>query len=79
MAFPVTVEATDLIQALSYDASNNLEYIGLAVGGSAKSAAAWQIKNLLYDASNNLTDVLLANGSREFNQIWDDRAILSYS
>lgn len=79
MAFPITIDAGDLTQALSYDASNNLEYFGLAKGGTAKSAALWLIKNLLYDASNNLTDVQLANGSIQFDQVWDDRAALSYS
>lgn len=66
-------------QALDYDGSNNPIYIGLAPIGAAKADAAWQIRKLTFDGSNNLTDVKYANGSIRFNEVWDNRASLSYS
>lgn len=65
--------------ALDYDANNNPIYIGMAAQGSAKGAALWLIRKLTFDVSNNVTNIVYANGSQSFNQIWDNRASLSYS
>jgi len=64
-----------------YDASNNPIYLGKAPPGSSSKTdkSIWQIRKQTYDASNNLTRIEYANGSREFNFIWDNRASLSYS
>ena len=67
-----------LTLALDYDSSDNLVYIGRAAKGSAKSAAAWQIKKLTYNASSSLTDIQWADSDDEFDNIWDNRASLSY-
>ena len=48
-------------------------YVGIAAPGSATSAAVWQIKKITYDANSNPTVVQYANGSSNFNAIWDDR------
>lgn len=66
-------------QKLAYDASNNLEYLGIAKAGEATSSAAWQIKKFFYDGNNNLITVQLADGDTRFDNIWDNRASLSYS
>ncbi len=66
-------------QRLAYDGSDNLIYLGLAIGGTATSAALWQIRAFAYDGSDNLTSILLADGNLEFDNVWDDRAALSYS
>ena len=66
-------------EALEFDGSNNPNYIGLAPSGTAKSAPFWLIKKLTFDVSNNVTDIKLANGVAKFENIWDNRAALSYS
>jgi len=64
--------------AYDYDGSNNLIYQGRAVGGSSKASAVWQIKKFSYTGSN-LTDIQWAGGDQAFDNVWDDRAGLSYS
>lgn len=70
-------------QAIAYVAAGNgvgqAEYIGLALPGSNKSAPIWLIKKLTYDSSNRVTDIQFAGGAFAFNQVWDDRASLSFS
>ena len=53
-----------------------LTYIGNAAIGSATSAAVWQIKRL--DETSGLIK-LWADGNANFDNIWDNRASLSYS
>lgn len=65
--------------ALEYDGSNNPIYVGHTLQGSLKSALAWQIRKLTFDGSNNLTDIKFANGSLNFDMIWDNRATFTYS
>lgn len=61
-----------------YDGSSNLLYLGMALPATATSAATWQIRKFLYTGAN-LTSTLYAGGTRQFNNIWDNRASLSYS
>ena len=63
-----------------YDAAAtpNLVYLGLAVPGTATSAAAWQIRKFTTSGSNP-TSMLWAGGSGTFTNIWDNRASLTYS
>lgn len=63
--------------ALDYS-GDNLIYLGLAAPGSDKAAKKWQIRKFTYSGTN-VTDIQYANGSLIFNQVWDDRAGLSYS
>ena len=62
---------------LAYTGSK-VEYVGLALPGSATSSAVWQIRKLAY-AGDNLVSVLLADGNVNFDNVWDDRASLSFS
>ncbi len=64
-------------QALENDSNGQPLFIGLATPGSAKSAASWQIRKITYSGVF-ITDVQFANSSTAFNQIWNDRAGLSY-
>ena len=59
------------------DASSTVTYVGLADPGSATSAAVWQIKKLT--TSGSVTTVTLADGNSNFDNVWDNRASLSYS
>lgn len=66
--------------ALEFDASNNPIFLGMAVQGSGgKGDPVWQIRRVTFDGSNNPTDIKYANGSTEFNSVWNDRATLAYS
>ena len=67
----VTVETTrvdDLpkyTEVIEWGASGPV-YHGLALPGSAKSAAAWQIRKFTYDGSGNVTDVQFKLGDPSF-------------
>lgn len=76
---PIAVELNlNQIQRLDFDSASNLIYLGLATPGSAVSESKWQIKKYTW-SSGNLVSVTLANGVDAYNQVWDDRAVLSYS
>lgn len=62
-----------------YDGSGNLIYIGVAHPREVPSEAVWQIRKCTYDGSGNLVNVLYANGYKNFENVWDNRAALSYS
>ena len=61
-----------------YDGSSNLIYFGSALPGSAKAAAVWRIAKLTYSGTD-MTDLQWADGNSQFDNVWDDRASLSYS
>ena len=76
---PIASEDTDnYIKLFAYDISNNLEYIGKAVIGSAADAAVWQIRKATYDSNNNLINIKWADSYETFNKIWDSRATYTY-
>lgn len=58
-------------------ASASVTYVGKATIGTATSAASWQVMKI--SVSGNVTSITWAAGSNAFNQIWDNRASLSYS
>lgn len=59
------------------DESGAYTYVGKAVVGSSGAGAVWQIKRIDESASPDV--VILYAGTGVFNQIWDNRASLSYS
>jgi hypothetical protein len=60
------------------EAAASLTYIGEALPGTATSASTWRIKRMDESASPDL-EILWADGDANFDNVWDDRAILSYS
>lgn len=60
------------------DAGSSVTYIGKASPGTATSAASWQISKLDESSSPDFT-LLYADGNANFDNIWDNRASLSYS
>jgi hypothetical protein len=62
---------------LDYVGGENPIYLGSAVPGSSTASPVWQIKKITYDGNNNPTLIAVAGGA-EYNQIWDDRASLTY-
>jgi hypothetical protein len=72
------LNADNLATQLDYDGGTNPIYIGLAAPGALTSEAKWLIKKLTFDGSNNPTAIKFANGSSNFDQIWADRASITY-
>lgn len=75
------VEVTGNVGAIEYsllvdEASSTTIYIGTAAPGSLPSEAKWLIKKV--DISGSSVSILMANGSSDFNQIWNDRSLLTY-
>jgi hypothetical protein len=58
------------------EASSTITYVGEANPGTATSGAFWRIFKM--DTSSGLTK-LYADGDLNFDNIWDNRASLSYS
>jgi len=58
-------------------ATANLMYVGEAAPGSAASSAVWRIKRM--SQSGDQTTIEWADGDSGFNNIWNNRASLSYS
>lgn len=73
------IQSADLTCLIDWSGGTNPIYIGFALPGSATSADVWQIRKLTWDGSNNPTAIQLADGSSNYNAIWDNRAALTYS
>lgn len=59
------------------DAGSGVSYLGEAVAGTATSAASWRIKRITDTAGDIAQE--WADGDINFNNIWNNRAALSYS
>lgn len=58
------------------EASATVTYVGEADPGTATSAASWRLKKI--DTTSG-TVVTWADGDASFNNIWDNRASITYS
>lgn len=58
------------------EASDTVTYYGEALPGTADSAANWRIYKQTITGA--VTDTKWADGDSNFDNIWDDRASLSY-
>jgi hypothetical protein len=56
--------------------SDNLFYVGKALIGSVDSDSTWQI--VKYTQTGTILKSEYANGSEEFNRVWNDRTTLTY-
>ena len=59
------------------DAGGGVTYVGIATPGTAASAASWQVKRITEVGAD--ISIEWADGDALFNNIWDNRASLSYS
>jgi len=59
------------------EASATTTYIGQSSPGTATSASLWRIRRIT--SSGTVTTISFAGGEDKFNQVWDNRASLSYS
>ena len=62
---------------LQVDCVGNTTYIGYADAGSSTGASSWAIKRWIETGPDSSAS--WADGDKDFNNIWDDRLILSYS
>lgn len=74
----VTANSTSIeYKTMIDEASSTVTYIGKAAAGGSLSSAIWQIKRL--SVSGNVTTIDHADGNTNYDNIWDNRASLSYS
>lgn len=59
------------------DASATVTYFGYAVPGSAEGSALWRIKRLT--VTGGVTDIKFADGNTNFDNVWSNRAALTYT
>jgi len=57
-------------------ASSTITYLGKAVPSTATSAALWQVTRLTIDPNGSLIKEYA--GGSSYNQVWDNRASLTY-
>jgi YD repeat-containing protein len=53
-------------------------FVGWAPPGKATSDAVWKISQQTYDANNQMTSRLWADGDTFYDNVWDNRAGLTY-
>ena len=59
--------------------TTNMTYVGKAAIGSATSSSVWQIKRIDESGTPTTLVVKWAGGAAAFDQVWDNRASLTYS
>jgi hypothetical protein len=59
------------------EASTTITYIGKAVVGTSEASAFWQIQRV--SVSGSVSTFTYADGNENFDNIWNNRASLSYS
>jgi hypothetical protein len=77
---PLVTEAQErqLILEADYDINNHPIYVGDALPGTTTSDANWRIKQITW-VGNNATSILWADGNTKFDNVWDNRTLLTYS
>jgi len=68
----------DKAMQMAYDASDNLEYLGMAAAGASTAASVWQVIKFTW-TSGNMTAKQWADGDRNYDNVWDNYASLTYS
>jgi hypothetical protein len=63
-------------KALITEVSGGTTYVGKAPPGSATSAAKWQVSRIV--VAGGTTTVTWADGNITYDNVWDDRASLTY-
>jgi len=63
--------------------SSVLQYHGFAKPGTATSSALWKVAKVTLNASGDITQMIWAGtaaiGYGQYNQVWDNRASLTYA
>jgi len=64
------------LKTIVEDLGTGTTYIGEAVPNTATSAAGWRVQKIV--VSGGTTTITWAGGGSRFDQIWDNRASLTY-
>ena len=62
-----------------FDANKLLLFLGEAAPGTATSFPAWRIRKFIYNIDKMLIEILWADGDGNFDNVYDDRAALTYT
>lgn len=73
----IDVYAVDQEQMVKIEDLGTTAYFGYAPIGSSGASAVWRIKRL--STSGGVDTVTWADGNTNYDNVWDNRAILSYS
>ena len=65
------------LKTLIDEASATVTYVGVAAPNALTSVAVWRIQKIV--VSGTVTSILWADGNNKFDNIWDDRASLTYN
>lgn len=78
-ALQVEVAVTEYATRYDQDAATpTLAYFGKAQVGAAEGSAVWQIKKMTFGADGDI-NTTWADGNANFDNIWTNRAALSYT
>jgi hypothetical protein len=70
---------TPTLYSKQYDqVSDTLAYLGDAVVGGSSASAIWRIQKLVFTTAGSVT-ITFADGNVNFDNVWNNRASLSYS
>lgn len=67
----------NLPMRLDYDSSSNLIFLGKGKQGAVNGDASWRIQQFTW-SGGNLVSITWADGDSEFDNVWNNRASLSY-
>lgn len=70
---------TNGAMAMRVDDTTGTIYQGWAEPGTATSAASWRVRRIVTSDTPEDTTITFADGNRSFDNVWDNRASLSYS
>lgn len=73
---PMAGATENYTQLIDY-VSSSVTYIGYAEPGTAQSSALWRIKKMVTTGDD--LEIVFADGNANFDNVWNDRASLSYS
>lgn len=73
----VNIVAGPALATILDEAVAGTTYIGSAAAGSAQGSAVWRIKKMVEAAG--ITTITYADGDTQFDNIWTNRASLTYS
>jgi len=74
---PLMITNVPFFKQRTDNASGTVTYFGYAVPGTDEGKAGWLI--VKQTISGSVISLDLAEASRDFDQVWNDRATLSYS
>lgn len=64
------------LRNIQYEEAGNVTYIGVAAPGVLSSEPLWQIRRLTFSGPNFSLEH--ADGNAEYDNVWDNRAGLTY-